>query len=138
MIKKISHTCIAVNDLERSVAFYRDVLGCKVGPEMDYGSVICQGLYIGDDNEMLELMLLRNPEAENKQFPLKAGEKGNIHICFQVENIDEMAQKVKDAGVEITKDLFEMELGGGNVIHNFYFRDPDGYALQLLQPKTTS
>ncbi len=134
MIQGIGHTCIAVNDMDRSVAFYRDIVGLKPGPEMDYGAVKCIGLMAG--NDMLELMDVLHPEADsNLQVPLKPGEEGNVHVCFNVENIDELAQRVKDSGAVIQKDLFEMELGGGTVIRNFYFRDPDGYALQFLQVK---
>jgi len=131
MLQGISHTCIAVNDLDRSVAFYRDVIGCEVGPESDYGAVVCIPLRIGNDT--LELMKVLDTSRKNLQLPLKEGEEGNVHICFTVEGIDEHAQKVKDAGMEVTTDLHEMTLKGGIVIRNFYFRDPDGYALQFLQ-----
>jgi len=120
--------------MDRSVAFYRDVVGLSVGSESDYGTVKCIGLMAGEN--MLELMDILHPEAEgNLQLPLKPGEKTNVHVCFKVENIDELAQRVRDSGAVIQKDLFEMELGGGVVIRNFYFLDPDGYALQFLQVK---
>jgi len=133
MIEGINHTCIAVNDLERSVAFYRDVLGCKIGPELDYGTVVCIPVQAGKDT--LELMKVNDPNAKNMQFPMKPGEEGNIHICFQVDDIDTHAQKVKDSGAVITTDLHEMTLSNGITIRNFYFRDPDGYALQFLKVK---
>ncbi len=131
MIQGISHVCIAVNDMDRSVAFYRDVVGLEVGPEMDYGSVLCIGLKAGGDT--LELMKVNDPNAENLQLPMKPGEEGNVHVCFNVDNIDELAQRVKDSGAVIQTDLHEKKLGGGVVIRNFYFRDQDGYALQFLK-----
>lgn len=132
MLKGISHTCITVNDLDRSVAFYRDVLGCQVGETLDYKTVVCVPLQIGKDT--LELMKVNDLSIKNMQVPMKPGEEGNVHVCFMVDEIDEMAQKVKDSGVEITTDLHEMTLSNGFKIRNFYFRDPDGYALQFLQP----
>ena len=134
MIQGINHVCIAVNDMDRSVAFYRDVVGCEVGPEMDYGTVKCIALKAGNDT--LELMKVLDPNAKNLQVPMKPGEEGNVHVCFNVDNIDELAQRVKDAGAVVQTDLHEMKLGGGVVIRNFYFRDPDGYALQFLKVKS--
>ena len=131
MLQKISHTCIAVNDLDCSVAFYRDILGCEVGPTQDYKTVICIPLRVGGDT--LELMKVLNPEDNNLQRPLEPGDVGTVHVCFQVDNIEELAQKVKDSGAPVTTDLHDMTLGGGRVIRVFYFRDPDGYALQFLQ-----
>lgn len=131
MLQSINHTCIAVHDMERSIAFYRDVVGCKVGNEMDYGAVICTALQAGHDT--LELMKVLDTTGENLQVPMEPGEEGNVHVCFQVDNIEEHAQKVRDAGAVVTTELHDMKLGGGVVIRVFYFRDPDGYALQFLQ-----
>jgi len=113
------------------VAFYRDILGCEVGPTQDYKTVICIPLRVGGDT--LELMKVLNPEDNNLQRPLEEGDVGTVHVCFQVDNIEELAQKVKDSGAPVTTDLRDMTLGGGRVIRVFYFRDPDGYALQFLQ-----
>jgi len=131
VLEKISHTCIAVNDLERSVAFYRDVIGCEVGPEQNYKNSICVPLRAGGDT--LELMKITSPEGIKLQRPLESGDVGTVHVCFQVDDIEEHAQKVKDAGTPVTTDLHDMTLGSGHVIRVFYFRDPDGYALQFLQ-----
>ena len=130
MLQKINHTCIAVHDLDRSVAFYRDIIGCGVGPELDYTTVICIPLRAGGDT--LELMKVLNTEGKNLQLPMAPGDAGNVHVCFQVDNIEEHAQKVKDSGAEVTSDLRDMTVGS-TVIRTFYFRDPDGYALQFLQ-----
>lgn len=131
MLEKISHTCIAVHDLERSVTFYRDVVGCEVGAEVNYGTVICIPLRAGGDT--LELMKVLNTEGKNLQLPMEPGDTGNIHVCFQVDNIDEHARKVTDSGAPVTTELRDMTLPSGHVIRVFYFRDPDGYALQFLQ-----
>lgn len=131
MLKGINHTCIAVNDMDRSVAFYRDVVGCKVGPEMDYKTVVCIPLDAGGNT--LELMKVLKIGDKNLQVPLKPGQEGNVHICFQVDKVEPHAQKVRDSGVEITAEVHQMTVGGGTVINNFYFRDPDGHALQFLE-----
>lgn len=130
MLQGINHTCIAVNDMDRSVAFYRDVVGAEVGPELDYKTVICIPLRIGKDT--LELMKVLNVGDKNLQVPLEPGQKGNVHVCIQVDDVDTHAKKVRDSGVEITADVHEMNVGKGK-IKNFYFRDPDGHALQFLQ-----
>ena len=131
MIQRINHTCIAVHDLDRSVAFYRDILGCEVAPEVDFGRVKCISLRIGGDT--LELMKVLNPdEGKDLQRPMEAGDIGNVHIGFDVDNIEEHAQKVKNSNAEVIRDTHEIDLGNV-VIKAFYFRDPDGYALQFLQ-----
>lgn len=57
----------------------------------------------------------------------------NVHICFQVDDIEQHAQNVKDSGAEITSDIHQMTVGG-TVIFTCYFRDPDGYALLFIMP----
>jgi catechol 2,3-dioxygenase-like lactoylglutathione lyase family enzyme len=130
MLQGINHTCIAVNDIKRSVAFYRDVVGCDVGPELDYKTVICIPLRAGKDT--LELMKVLDEKQKNLQLPMKPGEEGNVHVCFQVDDIQEHVQKVKDSDAVVTTDLHEMNVSG-TPIQVFYFRDPDGYALQFLK-----
>ena len=52
-----------------------------------------------------------------------------------MDNIEEHAQKVKDSGAVVTTDVHEMNVSG-TPIFVFYFRDPDGYALQFLKVGT--
>ena len=130
MLEKIAHTCIAVNDMERSIAFYRDVVGCEVGTAQEFKDSTCVPLKIGAD--MLELMKLRDPDGSVLQRPPDPNDRGTVHICFRVNDIEEHARKVKESGASVTKELFDLTLGNGSVIRCFYFRDPDGYQLQYL------
>ena len=133
MLQGMGHMCIAVSDLDRSIAFYRDVVGCEVGPEMNFGEVVCVSLKVGNDT--LELMKILETPTKYPQRSLAEGEVGTIHIGFQVDDIDEHVQRVKDSGAEVTTDLYDLTLPEGTVIRNFYFKDPDGYALQYSKVK---
>jgi predicted enzyme related to lactoylglutathione lyase len=66
---------------------------------------------------------------------LEEDEVGSVHIAFNVDDIHEHVQKVKDSGAEITAGLYDLKLANGVVIDNFYFRDPDGYTLQFSKVK---
>ncbi|MDP7640423.1 MAG: VOC family protein, partial [Candidatus Hydrogenedentes bacterium] len=116
------------------MAFYRDVVGCKVGAKANFGTpgvdaVVCVSMHTGKGE--LELMEILDTPSKYRQRPLEEDEVGSVHIAFNVDDIHEHVQKVKDSGAEITAGLYDLKLANGVVIDNFYFRDPDGYTLQF-------
>ena len=142
MIHGIHHTSFTVRNIERSIAFYRDLLGMKVtwdsaaagvsfkGPIAD--SVTgCPGteqrlvfLATGDGRiELVEYTPTGKPQVDNK-----ASDTGSAHVCFKTENIDEIYQKLREHGVRI--HCVPQDLGFAKVM---YFRDPDGIILEAFE-----
>ena len=114
MIGKLGLVMVVVKDMQRSTAFYRDVLGLKVqfsSPEwtqLDAGNIGI-GLH-----------------AESEQ--LKSHETNSVQIGFQVADVHKTVDELKAKGVHIIKPPVKEDFGWLAI-----FADPDGYHVQLGQ-----
>ena len=142
MIKRIDHTSFTVSDMERSIAFYRDMIGMRVdwdsaaqgvqfkGPEADKVTG-CPGteqrlvfLMIGDSRiELVQYTPTGKPLLHNK-----ASDTGSAHVCFKTDNIQELYHKLLANRVQL--HCAPQHIGFGWVM---YFRDPDGIILEAAQ-----
>jgi catechol 2,3-dioxygenase-like lactoylglutathione lyase family enzyme len=124
----VYHIGISVNDMERAVKFYTEILGmtvAKLGRD-DMGDKLNRAdLRCGDDI----VVLFQRPDAIEKNA-LK--EEGATHQAFLVsgEDFDLAAKKMKDWGVKVY-DIPTVERASGR---GFYFFDSEGNLLQLYAP----
>jgi catechol 2,3-dioxygenase-like lactoylglutathione lyase family enzyme len=142
MINGIHHTSFTVRNMERSIAFYRDILGMKVtwdslaagvqfrGPVAD-NVTGCPGteqrlafLAVGESRiELVEYTPTGKPQTDNK-----ASDTGSAHVCFKTDNIQELYRKLLANNVRL--HCAPQELDFAQVM---YFRDPDGIILEAAQ-----
>jgi len=136
------HTSVTVADIERSVAFYCDVLGMDVrvrqssdtpyiGKLTGFPGARIEVALLGipGDNHILELVQYKEP-----QGALGAAAPNAIaghHFCLLVNGIEELAQRLRKAGAELVSDPLEITHGVNRGAKGFYFRDPDGHVLEL-------
>jgi glyoxylase I family protein len=126
--KGLYHIGIPVNDVERSVKFYTEILGMKIAKlnRDDMGDHLNRAdLRSGDS--MVVLFQRPNPIERDA---LK--EDGATHHAFVVstEDFELAVRKMKDLGVKIHNvPTVDRPTGRG-----FYFFDPDGNLLQLYAP----
>ena len=128
----IYHIGISVNDVERAVKFYTEILGMTVAKlnRDDMGDGLNRAdLRSGDSM----VVLFQRPKPMNKDA---LAEDGATHHAFLVDDEDfELAvKKMKDWGVKVYKTpTVDRPTGRG-----FYFFDPDGNLLQLYaRPRAT-
>jgi len=142
MVSDIHHTSFTVNDMERSVTFYRDILGMKVvwdslqagvqfkGPIAD-NLTNCPGTELHivflSINERLVELVEYTPKGKSLEDN-KASDTGSAHICFQTDDIQGLHKKLSENGVRL--HCSPQNLGGVWVM---YFRDPDGIILEVMQ-----
>ena len=104
MIGKLNHVAIAVPDLEAGTAVYRDTLGAKVSErqeEPDHGVVV---VFVELANTKIELL---HPLGENSPiagFLAKNPGGGVHHVCYEVEDIEAAAEKMKAEGARVLGD----------------------------------
>jgi len=104
MIGKLNHVAIAVPDLEAGTAVYRDTLGAKVSErqeEPDHGVVV---VFVELANTKIELL---HPLGENSPiagFLAKNPGGGVHHVCYEVEDIEAAAKKMKAEGARVLGD----------------------------------
>lgn len=108
-ITNINHVTIAVTDLERSLRFYVDVLGCRPRARWNGGAYLSAG--------PVWLCLALGPASPSNDYS---------HVAFSVADdaLDEVTARLDSAGARRWKDN---ESEGPSL----YFLDPDGHKLEL-------
>jgi len=120
-IKGLSHIVLYVNDLDKMVAFYRDVLGLVKYREIP--------------NRMV--FLTSDPEIDDHQIALTKGREGNAkivaHIAWRVDtpaDVKEFYEQFKAQGVPIDHCVSHAYQEMGNTV-SCYFLDPEGNRLEI-------
>ena len=120
--RQLGHVHLKVSNLERSEAFYRDVLGFEVS--MRYGTTIVFMSF--GDNYHHHLALNSGPSEGQPPPPSQA--PGMLHFAILYPTASELAQaarKVLDSGVEV----FAASDHGNSL--GLYLRDPDELEVEL-------
>ena len=128
-LQRIGHILFTVRDLERSKAFYTQVLGFKVlEQDPKHGGIF---LALGDYGNTLDLFPSTDPDA-HPQPRAALGKRAGLgvkHTAFAVETEEDLKNAyfaLKDAGVEIHNALDHTSQ------KSVYFYDPDGNLLEIV------
>ena len=140
-MKAVRHTGIVVTDMERSLEFYRDLLGLT--PVLDfeeqgeYIDTVCNmsGLrlrmvkLLADDGGMVELLhYISHPMSRIKDN--KLCEIGPTHMAFTVDSIDQTYARLSGAGVKFNSTPTVSPDGKAKLA---FCQDPDGTYLELVE-----
>ncbi|MCP4405059.1 MAG: hypothetical protein GY801_48130 [bacterium] len=141
MITKIDHVALSVANLERSTAFYADLIGFTVerilecGPEMRLGDVNglpgstarIAHLRLGD--AMLELFEYQHPRGRALPADWKQADRGLIHLGLTSNDARADYKRLQKQGVRFFSEPIEFRPG----IWLFYFYGPDGEVCELRE-----
>jgi lactoylglutathione lyase len=143
-ITRAHHTGFTVKSLERSLAFYRDILGFElafqwnpqapyIGQLVGYPDVDLHGaiLRLPGTDVCLELLEYRN--VEQVPVDMHNGNIGNGHIAFNVDNLLELYAELVAKGVPSVSPPVTPTIGpnkGGKAV---YLIDPDGFRVELIE-----
>ena len=124
---RMLHTMLRVGDMERSKAFYTQVLGMKVLREHDFpdGKFSLAFVGYGDEKHHTVLELTYNYGVSEYEMGTAYG-----HIAIGVEDAAATCAAVKAAGGNVTREAGPVK-GGATVIA--FVQDPDGYKIELIQ-----
>jgi catechol 2,3-dioxygenase-like lactoylglutathione lyase family enzyme len=132
---------ITIANLDRSLSFYRDLLGMRViGLSVEaVGSIVGMpgaSARIADldagGGQLLELIDYGNGTAA--ATPQSPDAVGSCHVSIQVDDLNEVLARLASAGHQPMGEVTELSLGGvweGCTIA--YLRDPDGVVIELLE-----
>jgi hypothetical protein len=127
---RISVITIGVDDLRKSLTFYRDGLGLKtqgiIGEEFEYGAVVFFDLESGLKLALWPRKSLAK-EAGIQPTPASATEISIGHNVASKEEVDKVMAQAKKAGAKIVKPAQETFWGG----YAGYFADPDGHLWEV-------
>ncbi|HMY20392.1 MAG TPA: lactoylglutathione lyase, partial [Polyangium sp.] len=126
---RILHTMLRVGDLEKSIAFYTEVLGMHVIRKRDYpeGRFTLAFLGYGDEESTAVLELTHNWDTKSYELG-----NGYGHIAIAVEDAYKTCADVKTRGGKVTREAGPMKHGTTVIA---FCEDPDGYKIEFIQRK---
>ena len=123
MVKKLLHTRYRVQDLEKTVAFYKDVLGL-------------QETRRHTSSRGSQLVFLKAPQSEEEIELCKFDESGPVvvgpdltHLAFEVDDLEKFAREAKTKGYPLSDGPHKTS--GGSLIA--FIDAPEGYEIELIQ-----
>jgi len=150
MIRSIDHINLVVADLERSVAFYTEVLGFRKTQD-----VVMEGDWIEEiiglrgvkglvafveppgGGVRIELLQYVTPAGVARSENSRANTRGLRHVAFRVDDIAAMAARLRAAGVTLFSEPVRVPRGVAKFAAGdktlLYFLDPDGVILELAE-----
>lgn len=135
---RLTHLGLCVSDLERSLAFYRDVLGFEELPDrprlaiqgepaatlLGMPEVSVQAVYLGRDGTTLELLGYPSPGTTGSGEPRPMNALGFTHLSFEVPDLDAAVKRVREAGGRV--------LEASRIPVAVFVTDPDGTRIELV------
>ena len=126
-IMRMLHTMLRVGNLDKSLAFYQDVLGMKLLRKHEYpdGRFTLAFVGYGDESDHTVIELTHNWDTERYDLG-----NGYGHIALEVEDAYAACEAVKAKGGKVTREAGPM-MHGTTVIA--FVEDPDGYNIEFIQ-----
>jgi catechol 2,3-dioxygenase-like lactoylglutathione lyase family enzyme len=150
IVEATNHVCFNVGDLERSIAFWKHLLGADPESRVEYTAPHDQavtgypGLHMSaayfalPGGVLLELFEYHNPPTE----PAPSSETyvvGNAHLGLVVDDLDEAYKHLQGTGATFRSDgPVRIEGGQHEGARSMYVRDPDGITIEILELATRS
>lgn len=124
---RMLHTMLRVGNLERSIAFYTQVMGMSLLRQHDNTEYQYSLAFVGyqPESEGTVLELTFNWGVESYDLGTAYG-----HIAIEVDNAAETCERIRASGGKITREAGPVK-GGSTVIA--FVEDPDGYKIELIE-----
>ncbi len=123
MVKKLLHTRYRVSDLERTVSFYKEVLGLQEIRRQTSG-------------RGSQLVFLKAPGSEEEIEICKFDQSGPVvvgpdltHLAFEVDDLEEFARESRNKGYPLSDGPHPTSRGGAIA----FIDAPEGYEIELIQ-----
>ncbi|MFN9122614.1 MAG: lactoylglutathione lyase [bacterium] len=124
---RLLHTMIRVGDLDRSIAFYTDVLGMKLLRRKDYPEGRFTNVFVGYGDEREHAVLELTHNWDTAQYDLGTGYG---HVAVSVDDAAQACDRVRARGGKVTREAGPMKHGTTVIA---FVEDPDGYKVELIQ-----
>lgn len=126
---RILHTMLRVGDLEKSIAFYTQVLGMKLLRKEDFPDGKFTLAFVGYGEEASHTVIELTYNYGVDKYDLG---KGYGHIAIGCEDVYETCGKIRAAGGKVVREPGPM-MHGTTILA--FVEDPDGYRIELLGKK---
>lgn len=117
-LRHLNHVARRTKNLEASRRFYIDVLGCR---EISRPAFSFNGswLYVAG----MQFHLIEDLSTPDSPATINTREN---HIAFAVDDVDAMEQRLRGLNIPYKRNLIP-----GRAIHQLFFRDPDGWLIEV-------
>ncbi|XP_074654933.1 methylmalonyl-CoA epimerase, mitochondrial-like [Tubulanus polymorphus] len=127
---RLNHVAIAVPDLEKATALYRDVLGAKVSERQALPEHGVYTVFIELGNTKFELLHPLGEKSPIEGFLKKNKSGGMHHVCIEVKNIEEAMKDLKKLGVRLLSETTKIGAHNKPVVF-LHPKDCDGVLVEL-------
>jgi catechol 2,3-dioxygenase-like lactoylglutathione lyase family enzyme len=137
----MNHASFTVSNLEKSIIFYKDILGLKLldtstrGVEFSQKVTGIQGAdlkiaYFEVNNCRIELIEYLAPKGQ--KIDTTTSNVGSAHICFNVDNFTDFVMKLKKNNVKFSGEVCEIPGGPNKGKNVLYFEDNDSNSIEII------
>ena len=139
------HTGITVSNLERSLAFWRDVLGFELSHTAHQTGELAREI-TGVASAEIKLAALKAPgghkielleylaPSDRKHVDLRPCDVGSVHVALLVDDLDAVLNAIAASGWKAAGKPQTLKTGPNAGKRVVYVRDPDGITIELMQP----
>ena len=133
MIGRLNHVAVAVRDLEKATAIYRDVLGADVSAPTPQPAHGVTTVFVELPNTKIELLEPLGEDSPIARFLERNPDGGIHHICYEVDDIRAAREALKTAGARVLGDG-EPKIGAhGKPVLFLHPKDFSGTLIELEQ-----
>lgn len=141
-VLRMTHVGICVSDIERSVHFYRDLLGFIYRSELRVQGepsdtllrlrgVDLQAIYLERDGTRIELLHYASPGAVGDAAPRAMNARGLTHLSLRVDNFADTLATLRAGGAQVLDEtMIDIPDFGAAAV---FIADPDGTLIELVQ-----
>jgi catechol 2,3-dioxygenase-like lactoylglutathione lyase family enzyme len=144
-ILSADHTGITVSNLERSLAFWRDVLGFELSHTTHQTGEMAKEI-TGVNGAEIKLAVLKTPGShkielleylaplDRKHLDLCPCDVGHVHVALIVDDLDAVLERITASGWKASGKPQTLKAGPNAGKRVVYVRDPDGTTIEFMQP----
>ena len=138
------HTGITVENLERSLAFWRDVLGFELSHMAHQTGELAQEI-TGVAGAEIKLAVLKTPAGhkielleylappDREHADVRPCDVGHVHVALLVDDLDTILEKIAGSGWKAAGEPQTLKMGPNVGKRVVYVRDPDGTTIEFMQ-----
>jgi glyoxylase I family protein len=144
-ILSADHTGITVSNLERSLAFWHEVLGFELSHTAHQKGELAHEI-TGVERAEIKLAVLKTPgshkielleylaPADRKRTSLRPCDVGSVHVALLVDDLDLVLERIAASGWKAAGNPQTLTKGPNAGKRVVYVRDPDGTTIEFMQP----
>ncbi len=133
MIGRLNHVAIVVPDLDAASALYREQFGVTVSEKVDLPDHGVTAVFVDLSNTKIELLYPLGADSPIDRFLEKNPDGGIHHLCYEVEDVEQAAQKLQKQGMRILGDGKPTTGAHGKPVIFLHPKDTMGTLIELEQ-----